>query len=137
MRVLDGLSFCIFPSFSLPVILQGYHGRQVFSSYIPVMLCRMMLCPVVCIIELTWSPVKSKLFLILSVFELVESHVHRFSAFLLDFLVDHTFCHCIISLHRRWRLLVSHNLKNYSQQSKFSIFLQNNRLFCYDLANRY
>ena len=66
VRVLRSL-YCSLPCFPLSIIFEGYHWSQEFPSYISMMLCRVMFCPVVCIIELTWPPVESELLLAFSV----------------------------------------------------------------------
>ena len=52
-----------------------------------VMCCWMMFCPVIGIIQLTWSPIYSELFLTFPVSQPMESYVHCFGAFWLNFTI--------------------------------------------------
>ena len=51
----------------------------------------MMLGPVVGIIELTGAPVDAELFLAFAIVEPMESHIHGFCVFGLDFTVNDSF----------------------------------------------
>ena len=91
---------------------QDYVWRQELSANVLVMLCCMVLCPIVCIVLLAWSPIEPKLLLAFSVAEPMESHIHCFRSFWLNLFVDNSFCHCIVRLHWSWRLLVAHFLQD-------------------------
>ena len=59
----------------------------------------MMLCPIVCIVEFSWSPIEPKLFLAFSVSQPVEPHVHCLRFLGLDPLIDDAFCHGVVRLY--------------------------------------
>ena len=71
-----------------------------------------MLCPIVCLVEFSWSPIEPKLFLAFSVSQPVEMHVHCLRLFGLDSLIDDTFRHGVIRLYWCGGLLVSHFFQN-------------------------
>ena len=91
---------------------EGYQRSEKFWSHIDVVSCCMMLCPIVSVIELAWTPVKAELLLCFSIAEPMESHIHCFGSFGCDFTIDDCVCHGIICLDGSGWLLVAHLLQN-------------------------
>ena len=74
----------------------------------------MMFCNIIAQIGLTWAPVVAELSLECSAAEPVELHVHGLESFACNIVgYDSQGC-CVISLHGRWGLFVSHFLKGMS-----------------------
>jgi len=73
-----------------------------------------MLCEVVCKVRLPRLPIYAKLFLRFAVAEPVESHVHCFRAFWLNFVIYHAFRRQIVGLDWCSWLRVSHFGKDLS-----------------------
>ena len=103
----------------LPIALAVASWEQ-FLLHISVMSCDMMLCPIVRIVQFSWSPINSELFLAFSVLQPMETRVHRLRLFWLDLAVDACICHCIICLYRRGWLLVAHFFKDDTNVNCFS-----------------
>ena len=91
---------------------EGYQRSEKFWSHIDVVSCCMMLCPIVSVIELAWTPVKAELLLCFSIAEPMESHIHCFGSFGCDFTIDDCVCHGIICLDGSGWLFVAHLLQN-------------------------
>ena len=79
-----------------------------------------MFGPVIGVICFAWSPIESELFLALAVAKPMESHVHCFGAFWLDFAVDDGVRHRVVSLDGGGRLFVAQLLENYSYVDGFT-----------------
>ena len=73
---------------------------------------RVVFRPIVGIIEFSWSPVETKLFLAFTIAEPMEAHIHGFRSFWLYFSIDNAICHRIVRLQWSGRLFVSHLFKN-------------------------
>ena len=63
---------------------------------------------VVSVVEFAGAPVDAKLFLAFSVAEQVESHIHGFCSFGLNFTIYNRFSHRVVRLKWRGWLFMSH-----------------------------
>jgi hypothetical protein len=71
------------------------------------MLARMVFCGVVSKVGFTWSPSDIKLFLVHSVPDPIEPHIHCFGFLLFHGVVDNALCSRIIGIDWRCLLWVS------------------------------
>ncbi len=90
------------------------------------MFCRMVLGPIVGIFESSRLPKDSELLLALSIPKPMESHVHCFCAFGLNFVGDNAFGAGIVRLHGSWWLFVSKFFKDDPNIDSF---------FCHDVKS--
>ena len=68
---------------------------------------RMVLCPIVGIVQFSISTVDSKLFLAYYVSQPAELHFHGLGSIWFEFAVGEAICHKIVSLKQCWRLCVA------------------------------
>ena len=101
-----GCGSCYSVLFLLTKHFHHYVGCEKLVPHLLVVLLRVMLGPVIGIVELAWSPVNAKLLLTLAVTKPVETHVHGFGALRLHFAIDDPVCHGIVRLQRRGGLFV-------------------------------
>ena len=99
---------------------QNYVWSEEFFSYILMVFYCMILGPVICIVQFSWSPVYVELFMAFSISWPVKTHVHCFREFMLDFSIDNRVCHCVIRLQWHWWLFVSHFFKDDANLDCFS-----------------
>ena len=75
------------------------------------MVCgRMMLGPVVCVVELARAPIDVVLVLAFAIAQPMESHVNGLCAFWLDFSIHDAFCCGVVGLERGGRLRMAQPL---------------------------
>ena len=83
------------------------HRCEKFMTYVEVMFGQMMFGLVVGVVRFSRMPVDAKLLLTFMVLKPMEAHVHCLSAFGLDFTIDDSISHGIVSLERGGWLHVS------------------------------
>ena len=87
--------------------LECDHRSNEFTMDLFVMFGGVMLGPVVGIVVCSLAPIVMELFLAFAIAEPMEVHVHGFVVLGLDFAIDHSIGHCVVSLERCGKLLVT------------------------------
>ena len=86
-------------------------GRcQIVCSDVFVMRSCMMFCDIVALVSRSRAPVGSELALICTATYPVETHIHSFGPFLMDFVSDDNQRGGVVSLYWGWGLMMSHRL---------------------------
>ena len=79
----------------------------------------MVFCYVVCIVAWAWAPEVAELLLRGAASQPVQFHVHQLEALTGNVVGDDSKGRGVVSLHRRWRLLMSHFFKRVSRWDGF------------------